>query len=273
MDISYTITKMTGFKRDRVDRCFLVYRGECADTVAFINKAMAPDRRLTAGRGAPGVFDFDGNTFVIRQYLHGGWLRGITQSAFLGERRAFDELDITAYLDENGFPVVKPFGYISRKGIIVNELFFITFLVDDSRDLTDYFRSSIKRDRLRMAKKLAAHFFRLGELGIYHPDLHLRNVLVDKTNQLCFLDFDRAYYKHIALDDYEKMFWRLHRYVRKYSDLFGCPVDDRERLIFLRTFERLSGQKVISRMQEHRDKKERAARLGWLIDRMLYKRK
>ncbi len=182
MDISYTITKMAKFKRDRADRCFLVYRGECTDIAAFINKAMAPDRRLKAGRGAPGVFDFDGNTFVIRQYLHGGWLRGITQSAFLGERRAFDELDITAYLEENGFPVVKPFGYISRRRIIANELFFITFFVDDARDLVDYFRSSHARDRLRMAKKLAIYFFRLGELGIYHPDLHLKNVLVDKDN-------------------------------------------------------------------------------------------
>jgi hypothetical protein len=69
------------------------------------------------------------------------------------------------------------------------------------------------------------------------------------------------------------MFWRLDRYVRKYSSLFGIPVDDKERLLFLRTFERLSGQKIISRMQENREKKERAARLGWLIDRILYSRK
>ena len=69
------------------------------------------------------------------------------------------------------------------------------------------------------------------------------------------------------------MFWRLDRYVRKYSEFFGNPVNDRERLIFLRTFERLSGQKIISRMQDNRDKKERSARLGWLIDRVLYKRK
>lgn len=264
---------MAKLNRGRADRYFLVYLGECADIAAFIKRAMVPDRRLTAGRGAPGVFDFDGNTFVIRQYLHGGWLRGVTKGAFLGEGRAFDELDTTAYLEESGFPVVKPFGYISRKKIIANELFFITFFVDDARDLVGYFRSSDVRERLRMAKKLAIYFYRLGRLGIYHPDLHLRNVLVDKHNELLFLDFDKAYQKKITLDDYEEMFWRLDRYARKYSSQFGTPIDDRERAIFLRTFERVSGQEIISRMQANRDKKERSSRIGWLIDRALYNRK
>lgn len=264
---------MAKLNRGRADRYFLVHRGECADIAAFINRALAPDRRLTAGRGAPGVFDFGGNTFVIRQYLHGGWLRGITKGAFLGEGRAFDELDTTLYLEESGFPVVKPFGYISRRSILTNELFFITFFIDQARDLVGYFRSSHARERLRMAKKLAIYFYRLGKLGVYHPDLHLKNVLVDKDDDLLFLDFDKAHRKNITLDDYEKMFWRLDRYVRKYCEFFGHPVNDRERLIFLRTFEHFSGQKIISKMQENRDKKERSARLGWLIDRMLYKRK
>jgi hypothetical protein len=209
---------------------------------------------------------------VIRQYLHGGWLRGVTKGTFLGEGRAFDELDTTAYLEESGFPVEKPFGYISRRRFLANELFFITFFVDDARDLVGYFRSSDARERLRMAKKLAIYFCRLGKLGIYHPDLHLRNVLVDKDNELVFLDFDKAHPKKITLDDYEEMFWRLDRYARKYSSQFGTPINDRERTIFLRTFERISGQNITSRMQAGRVKKERSARLGWFIDRILYSR-
>lgn len=264
---------MAKFKRERAGRYSLVHRGERGDIAGFIKKAMNPDRRLAAGRGAPGVFDFKGKRFVCRQYLHGGWLRGVTKGTFLGEKRARTELNITAYLEENGFPVVEALGYISRKGIITNDLFFISVFMDDARDLVGYFRTSDARDRLRMARKLGTHFFRLGELGVYHPDLHLMNVLVDRAGRLAFLDFDRAERKELTLDDYEKMFWRLDRYVRKYGDEFGEPVNDRERLIFLRTFERLSGQKVISRMQADRGKKERSAKLGWFVDRMLYNRK
>lgn len=264
---------MAIFKREKAGPHVLVYRGRCSDAAAFVQKATKPYRRLTAGRGAPGVFDFDGKTFVVRQYLHGGWLRGITKGAFLGEQRASSELAVTVYLEENGFPAVEAYGYISRKGPISNNLFFVSVYVNNARDLVEYFRLSGTRSRLKMAGKFATYFYMLGELGIFHPDLHLKNVLVDPSHHLVFLDFDKAYRKKIDLDDYERMFWRLDRYVRKYSTQFGHPVNDRERLIFLRTFERLSGQKIIARMQGNRAKKERSARIGWLIDRILYRRK
>ena len=264
---------MAKFKQEKVGRYSIAYRGQCSDVARFIEKAMNPDRRLAAGRGAPGVFEFGGKTYVIRQYLHGGWLRGITKGAFLGERRAAAELSVTAYLEENGFPVIEALGYIARGRIFANDLFFVSVYANDARDMVEYFRSSSKRKRLKMARKLATYFCMLGELGIYHPDFHLKNILVDPAGHCIFLDFDKAYRKQITLDDYEKMFWRLDRYVRKYASLFGTPVDDKERLLFLRTFERLSGQKIISRMKDNRGKKERSARFGWLIDRMLYRRK
>lgn len=264
---------MAKFKREKTGRYTLVHRGECGDIAGFVKKAMDPDRRLAAGRGAPGVFDFKGKRFVCRQYLHGGWLRGVTKGTFLGEKRAGTELSITAYLEENGFPVVQALGYISRKGIITNDLFFVTLFVNDARDLVEYLRTSDGRDRLRMARKVGIYFFMLGQLGIYHPDLHLKNVLVDPSGHLVFLDFDKAQRKKLTLDDYETMFWRLDRYIRKYGDELGGPVTDRERLIFLRTFERLSGQKIISRMAADRGRKESSARLGWFIDRVLYNRK
>ncbi len=263
---------MAKFKREKAGRYSIVYRGQCADIQGFIAKAISPDRRLAAGRGAPGVFEFGGKTYVIRQYLHGGWLRGITKGTFLGEKRASDELNVTSYLEDQGFPVVRPFGYISRTGMLTSELFFITFFEGDARDLVEYFRSSGERDRLRMARKLAVHFIMLGGLGIYHPDLHLKNVLVDSSARLLFLDFDKGYRKRMTPEDYERIFWRLDRYVRKYSSQFGMPINDRERIAFLRTFERLSGQKIISRMQGNRQKKERSFRIGWLIDRILYSR-
>jgi hypothetical protein len=264
---------MMKFKREKVGRYSVVYRGECDEVAGFVEKAMNPDRRLNAGRGAPGVFDFGRKTYVVRQYLHGGWLRGITRGAFPGEKRASDELHITTYLEEQGFPVVRPFGYISRTGVLANQLFFITFYEGDARDLMEYFKASGERDRLRMARKLAVYFFMLVDLGVYHPDLHLKNVLVNPSARLSFLDFDKAYRKKMTPQAYEKMFWRLDRYVRKYSSLFGTPINDRERLIFLRTFERLSGREIISTMQQNRGKKERSSKVGWLIDRILYSQK
>ena len=87
------------------------------------------------------------------------------------------------------------------------------------------------------------------------------------------LDFDKAYRKEVASSDYERMFWRLDRFVRKYASLFGRPIDDRERLIFLRTYERLSGDRITKRMSQKRDQMNRTSKLGWTIDRLIYRRK
>ncbi len=232
-----------------------------------------PARRFPGGRGAPGVFELGGRTVVCRQYLHGGWLRGVTGGNFLGEDRALRELEVTAYLEERGFPVISPVGYVVEKQASSRKLYFLSFFLPDARDLMTYFASAGTRERLRMAKRLAAALFEMGRLGVYHPDLHLRNALVTPAGELFFLDFDKAYRKEVASADYERMFWRLDRFVRKYAALFGRPIDDRERLIFLRTYERLSGDRIMERMAQKRDKMDRTSKLGWTIDRMLYRQR
>lgn len=260
-------------KRERCGRYTVVHCGSPVDVPALIGKFLEPERRVTAGRGAPGVFDLDGQTLVCRQYLHGGWLRGVTGGMFLNEKRALKELEVTMYLHEKGFPVTSPFGFIVEKRPVAKKLFFLSVFLENAIDLMDYFRFAGQRERLRITKELALQLFKMGELGVYHPDMHLRNVLVTAEKKLCFLDFDKAYRKEITPADNEKMFWRLDRYVRKYSDLFGRPVNDMERLMFLRTYGRLSGRDIVSSMKDKRRNMERSSRLGWFIDRLLYGRK
>jgi len=240
------------------------------ELVAGIRK---PARTFPGGRGAPGIFELGGRTVVCRQYLHGGWLRGVTGGNFLGEERALREFEVTAYLEERGFPVISPVGYAVEKQASSRKLYFLSLFLPDARDLVAYFSSAGVRERLRMAKRLAAALFEMGRLGVYHPDLHLRNVLVTSKGDFFLLDFDRAYRKEVTSVDYERMFWRLDRFVRKYASLFSRPVDDRERLIFLRTYERLSGDRITERMAQKRDQMHRTSKLGWTIDRLIYKRK
>jgi len=264
---------MARFSREQNGRYTFVYRGEPVDIERLVSGVRKPARRLSAGRGAPGIFELGGRTIVCRQYLHGGWLRGITGGVFFGEDRALRELEVTTYLEEKGFPVVTPVGYVAKRQAFFSRLYFLSVFLEGSQDLMAHFASAGRKERLRMSRMLATALFEMGRLGIRHPDMHLRNVLVRENGTLVFLDFDKAYRKKVASGDYEKVFWRLDRFVRKYSALFGRPVDDRERLIFLRTYERLSGESIISRMREKRERMERSARLGWLIDRMFYGRK
>lgn len=264
---------MAKLKREREGRYTFVYRGEPVNMGELVAGVRRPARRFPGGRGAPGVFELGGRTVVCRQYLHGGWLRGMTGGAFFGEDRAARELEVTAYLEEKRFPVVSPVGYVVERQASSRRLYFLTRFLPDGLDLVKYFATAGDRQRLRMSKRLAAALFEMGRLGVYHPDLHLRNILVTPTEEIFFLDFDKAYRKELASADYERMFWRLDRFVRKYATLFGRPIDDRERLIFLRTYERLSGDSITQGMAEKRDKMERTSKLGWTIDRLLYRRK
>lgn len=271
--VSYTIRKMTKFNREQSGRYAFVYRGEPVDMAEVVAGIRKPARRFPGGRGAPGIFELGGRTIVCRQYLHGGWLRGMTGGMFFGEGRALRELEVTTYLEEKGFPVITPVGYVAQRRVLSSRLYFLSVFLEGSRDLMVYFASTGRKERLRMSRMLATALFEMGRLGVHHRDMHLRNVLVREDGTLVFLDFDKAYRKEVTSDDYERVFWRLDRFVRKYSALFGRPVDDRERLIFLRTYERLSGDRIIDRMAEKRDTMERSAKLGWLIDRIFYGRK
>lgn len=264
---------MAKFNRVQVGGYTVVYRGEQVDAAQLVAGIKNPEKRFTAGRGAPGILEIGGRTIVCRQYLHGGWLRGVTGGAFFHEGRALRELEVTAYLEEKGFPVIAPIGYVVEKQASSRRLYFLSLFLEGSRDLMTYFASAGRKERLRMSGRLAAALFEMGRLGVYHPDLHLRNVLVADDGGLVFLDFDKAYRKEVARDDYERMFWRLDRFVRKYSVLFGRPVDEMERALFLRTYERLSGDSVTDTMAQKRDKMEHASKLGWAIDRVLYGKK
>lgn len=261
---------MDCFKRERTGKYTVVCRGSQVDVLTLVEKAHNPELSGTGGRGVHGIFPFEGQTVVCRQYLHGGWLRGLTRGAFLSEKRASGELEITEFLREKGFPVVSPFGFIVEKGLFAKKLYFLSVFLDDAHDFIERFRSANAKRRLRLSKKLSFWLFTMGQLGVYHPDMHLRNVLVTGGGEFFFLDFDRACRKKITHDDYEKMFWRLDRFVRKYSFFFGETINETEKLIFLRTYERLSGRKIVEPMREKLRMKKLFGRAGWCIDKILY---
>ena len=87
---------MAKFNRVQVGGYTVVYRGEQLDAAQLVAGINNPERRFTAGRGAPGILEIGGWPIVCRQYLHGGWFRGVTGRAFFHEGRALRGLEVTA---------------------------------------------------------------------------------------------------------------------------------------------------------------------------------
>jgi predicted Ser/Thr protein kinase len=225
------------------------------------------------GRGGIRLIEVDGVRLVARKYVHGGFFRAFTRDLFVDGGRATAEAQIMTYLREMSFPVVAPFCAVVRKGFIFSRLYLMTIFEENAVSLLDYVRQATGRQRLRMAKKLAEALWRLERSGVYHPDLHLGNVLVRPDGSLVFLDFDRARRTAVTAADTVSMMRRLGRFVDKLErkGLLRCTRADRT--LFLRTYERLSGRELLSAMRAMQGTRSILHRMGWSIESFLYRGK
>ncbi|MEO0249058.1 MAG: lipopolysaccharide kinase InaA family protein, partial [candidate division WOR-3 bacterium] len=113
--------------------------------------------------------------------------------------------------------------------------------------------------------------WRLEQTGIYHPDLHLRNVVLTADGRMLFLDFDKAVRKQLDQKDVESMFWRLERYVAKMERQGALVVYPYEKMLFVRVYERLSKRSLTKQIRKRLKTKNLIHRMGWFVESLLYK--
>ncbi len=256
----------------RNDNLTIVCRRDSIDPASVLDGLSRPENTLKKGRGEVTLFYAGTDRLVCRKYVHGGLLRALTGEVFYSPKRAARELDVTLYLEEQKFPVVSPYGYIAEKTGLTMSLFFLTFYKEHKSDLFEFLQSAGARERLRAIRGLSTLLFRMGSLGVYHPDLHLRNILVAGDGSLVFLDFDKAERKVVGEKDMANMFQRLDRYVEKQRKAGLLAVTMREKIYFLRVYERLKGGRVSRTMERTLVRGQRVYGLGWLVESLFYGR-
>lgn len=226
----------------------------------------------TPGKGRRGIilFHFQGRKLALRWYSHGGLFRAVTGELFWGAGRMIEEMETTLYLREQGFRVVEPFCALSLGKGPFKKLAFVTVLEEGAIEFLDALEDARGKERARLSRDLAAAMAQLARLGVYHPDLHLRNVLVRPDGTLAFLDFDRAKRKNITRRDVEAMFWRLYRYVDKMARNGQNVVSMRDMLVFVTVYRKLSGLDLLTAMRRKARLKKGLHRLGWLVESFLY---
>jgi hypothetical protein len=259
-------------KKERFGSFVVTYRQGLIDPSLVMRQLSNPREIITRGRGEIKILSAGDRLLACRKYIHGGLLRGITGDTFYSEKRAGDELETTMFLEENGFPVVRPCGYITKNNLSTKDLYFLTFFEENALDLLEFLKSAPRKERLRAIKNLSRFLFQLGKLGVYHPDLHLQNVLITKGGCLVFLDFDRAYRKVVTKRDMRSMFWRLDRFAEKKENAGEFVVTIEEKTLFLRTFERLSGLQIMKDMVTQLESKRLFYKLGWFLESFLYRK-
>ena len=177
------------------------------------------------GRGNMRVL---GDDMIVRELTHGGLFGKITGRRFFSTSRSIRELKISNYLRENGIhtPEIPAVRFI-KSGMFYT-IDVITRLVPDSIDLLTWlekFESEQKGEILRFAQNnwqdnlFTTVFYETGllvrkmhDLGVWHADLHLKNILLDNQMNPWLLDLDKA--RHLPfLPDYLKQM-NLKRFFR-----------------------------------------------------------
>ena len=112
----------------------------------------------------------------------------------------------------------------------------------------------------------------LKQADVYHPDFHLRNVLVTPGSKLVSLDFDRARRRPVNDEDMKSMFRRLGRFADKMVRQGLLDTDDQEKALFLRTYARLSGVDLTEDLAATARRNSYLNRLGWFVESLFYGR-
>jgi hypothetical protein len=262
------------FKKTKYNR-YSIYTIEdtatsVTDSSTLIDCFLSAPSLEKKGRGGVKLLNINGRHIVCRKYIHGGLFRVITRDIFFSIRRAAEEMEILLYLKERGFPVVKPYGLIVRDGFVRKSLYILTLFEENASDLLELLNATTLKQRFRITKTLALLMWNMETLGVYHPDLHLNNVLVTPEGTLKFLDFDRSCRKLITKKDMERMFWRLNRYVEKMTKQGKLKVDIKEKILFLRTYRKFSGFDMASIMKNKVRQKGFLFKMGWFLESLLY---
>ncbi len=192
--------------------------------------AESGDRRFK-GRGRPSLLTLDdGTQAVLRRYLHGGLLGSITGSLFLRSSRPLKELLATEAARSRGVRVPEILAALHRPIFPgLHQGYLLTRLIPDSRDLSALLAEGREGDRWLEAAGVETR--RMHEAGVWHADLHVKNVLVS-DGEVTLLDFDRARVLLRVTDrDRRLNLFRFDRSVVKLS-LLGVVVPRESRLRF-----------------------------------------
>lgn len=185
---------------------------------------------------------------IVRRYVHGGLLARITRSLYFGAERAIMELAVSEAARTGGVCTAKAVGILVTPCFgPFRRLAWISEEISDSEDLVhyccrlnDYPPETAALEKRGVINEAAKQIRKLHDLGIFHADLHLKNLLLRRremeTPAVYIIDFDRASMPG-ALSAGQRLrnLKRLARSVRKVR-VAQQVLSDWDRLRFLRAY-------------------------------------
>lgn len=223
----------------------------------LIDPNRAPGIKYLGGRG--GSFSFRVSCsqigrVIVRPYKRGGFLVGpLLKDIYWGISRFLQELEVSTLAFNKALPVSEPLGIVMEpKSLGFYKAFFISREITDTQDIATILESFkgletrlLFKKKQELFKTLASTIVKFHNGGIYHPDLHLKNILVQVNASgqpaIYIIDLDRAkYYEHLNFNQRVRNLVRLNRSIIKLG--LDTTITTSDRLAFLKSYLELIGQ-------------------------------
>ena len=189
---------------------------EDTNELSAAHHGRAPCKRLSLN-------GLNGRNLVVRDYWHGGLFGKLLKNIFWENQRPLNELSICETAIERGIKTTEIMAIVKNK--IMGPLYkckLVSMEISDAVDLMEllYDENLILSQKRQIITKLAEAIRKMHDAGIYHRDLHLKNILIQKDNGLVknayIIDLDKSrQLKKIGLSKRMKNIMRLDRSLEK----------------------------------------------------------
>lgn len=218
-----------------------------------------------------------GERLFVREYRHGGLLGGLFGQRFLGAARPRREISISERARAGGVSSPEVVACVGVRGLLFHRWRMLQVELLDCDDLVVVFLAAgatpdvTQARRLRdIVRSVARQVRLLHDLGVFHADLHVKNIMVrrDGCGEPILVDLDKS--THHGRLGWNRRFAnliRLDRSVEKLN-LKGAGISRAMRLRFLRAYLRSRDELDSSLMRRLLDDRRRALRrhgFGWRL--------
>lgn len=170
--------------------------------VNFNDKMLCPDywknqNAITGtaqGRGTTYFIKHLESEWVLRHYYRGGLIGKLIKDSYIftgfEQTRAAQEFTLLKTLTDLNLPAPKPIAYRVKKLGLTYQADILTERIADAQDLVAILsKKSVSEELWR---KIGICIKAFHQHGIYHHDLNVHNILIDKDEKVWLIDFDRG---------------------------------------------------------------------------------
>lgn len=194
----------------------------------------------------------DNTSLVVRDYWHGGLFGKVLRDFFWDSLRPLRELKICEAARNGGVDTTEIVAIVRDN--IIGPLYkcqLISKEIINSIDLMEFLLqpevNQLLTQKRHIINKMARAVRDMHDAGIYHADLHLKNILVQLTAggvvEVYIIDLDKSeQYETLGFHTRMKNIMRLDRSLEKLKRSSGkdLPVTNADKLRFLREYIKLS---------------------------------